>query len=1484
VRKHIRYAYPILCCLCIISSSSLFSEAQAPLTKAQAGQFNYLDVVSEIDMTSIRSHISHFTDLGTRVTGYPGSEAAAQYIFDSFKSYGLSNVQYHNITAVVPIDYGATLEVLSPERNLIQVRPLWPNLVATVATKPEGIIGHLIYAGNGYLEEFDNKTVEGSIVLLDFNSGLRWLNAAKFGAKAVIFMEPEDTTFDEAQFKTIGIAFSFPRFYISTDQALYLKRLLDKGEAVTVRLVSDMRWEARTACNVIGFVNGSDYPHVFIAITAYYDSFSVVPSVAPGAEESCGIATLLELAKYFQNHRPRYTLMFIAFTGHNLGLLGVREFTEDYAFGTMRDVGKNIWLLINLDLSTGSNDLAPMSAGPYYRLQSYTIAPLMSIVDYISIGLANEISAQLNKVFKPSRLGASWSITSWGRLMPLRINPLDHEPFLLCGAPGMSLGTTYDTRRLVNTPIDTYDHLNFENLKRQVEFTFCVLYNTVNVDFDFLKSISPFPAGWAPMREGGIYGKAWGFAILKGVAAVYNYSVGWYSPVEGAVIFAKSPYAARGLTQNVPWWHSTLITMSEADGSFVVHGIPQGASSTWGRTVITVYKANSTGSMIYAPDFGKYAYSPQAIGNIYGVNDVGYYTLLRSGSLVLLDFFDPRRLQVPADESLYLEVNNFVGHSVPDSFGAFTIWWTGTGSSVGIAHLMPDEPMEVLVKASYARRYPLATLINSSEENPEGTGYIVSLGEQIILTHTPFRLAENLYWLNDQRLSKALQRGIQSKAITTHAETRKVMDTFWKSIRDKQYGSAYNCSTYAWNLALQTYNEARKTTEDSVYAVTLYALLLIPFAFLAERLFFGFGGFKRLGSIIVIILLVIFVFWFLHPGFALAYDISMVLVGFTILVLIVPIYSLIVNIVMEAVRWFSRKLLGAHRMEAVSAALFSTSFAIGLENMKKRKLRSSLTLFSIMLMVIAMVLFTSVSAFSILQSIRYSGKAPYEGILIRPTDWSRGTFGVGENILETLQVQYGSASVVVPRAWMYAPLESPPGQDPIIIFSQRANTSAFAILGLAPEEVEVTKADSSLSSGRWILPSDAYVCLISENLAKRLDVKEGERIKVSAIDFTLVGIVKDEMFQSIVDIDQERITPLYVIPQAAYNIHLPPESVIIVPYETAMMMGGKIFSVAVRPNDPGVTARVAREIFERYGWDTYVSYEGGLFKYTAGTAYLLIGWQFQLLPMVLILLTMLNLMLAAVYERSNEIFVYSSLGVSPKHIASMFLSESVCFALVGSMIGYIIAMISIAAISKVSNVTVLFLNYSSTYIAGVVGLVTLITVISTLYPMSRASKLVTPSLERAWKPPTKPRGDDWVIPLPLSIESDEESAGFLYYLSELMEAHRSEAAETFSVHDIKYEKSQDERGRPLSSLEMVMRLTPYDAGIIQDVRFDDVKDVEGRRHFFELFIHRRDGLVSVWKTSNRSLVDLIRKQMLLWRTLPHETRREYEERAHKALE
>jgi len=159
-------------------------------------------------------------------------------------------------------------------------------------------------------------------------------------------------------------------------------------------------------------------------------------------------------------------------------------------------------------------------------------------------------------------------------------------------------------------------------------------------------------------------------------------------------------------------------------------------------------------------------------------------------------------------------------------------------------------------------------------------------------------------------------------------------------------------------------------------------------------------------------------------------------------------------------------------------------------------------------------------------------------------------------------------------------------------------------------------------------------------------------------------------------------------------------------------------------------------------------------------------------------------------------------------------------------------------------------------------------VIASLWPAYAASKLITPSLERKWRPPTRPRGDTWDVPLPFSVESGAEALGVLAYVAEYLESRTVESEDPFIVHSVNLVPSE-------MAVTAVMQLIPLDAGVWQELKFNFVKS--GDRFNAHLTITRKSGVREIWASRNYIVVDCIRKQMLLWRSLSSDVRKKYME-------
>lgn len=98
--------------------------------------------------------------------------------------------------------------------------------------------------------------------------------------------------------------------------------------------------------NVIGYLPGKGTKT--IVFTAHYDHLGRLgqDTYFPGANDNAsGTAMIIALAKYFQKHPIKYNILFIAFAGEEVGLLG----SEHYVNNPILPL-KDIKFLLNLDI------------------------------------------------------------------------------------------------------------------------------------------------------------------------------------------------------------------------------------------------------------------------------------------------------------------------------------------------------------------------------------------------------------------------------------------------------------------------------------------------------------------------------------------------------------------------------------------------------------------------------------------------------------------------------------------------------------------------------------------------------------------------------------------------------------------------------------------------------------------------------------------------------------------------------------------------------------------------------------------------------------------------------------------------------------------------------------------------------------------------------------------------------------------------------
>ncbi|RLD52855.1 MAG: arginyl aminopeptidase [Bacteroidetes bacterium] len=102
--------------------------------------------------------------------------------------------------------------------------------------------------------------------------------------------------------------------------------------------------------NVIGFIEGKKQPNSFFVFSAHYDHLGQMGPEAyfPGGNDNAsGTAMLLDLAKYYSKpeNQPDISMVFMAFSAEEAGLLGSKFYTENPLFPL-----EQIKFLVNLDM------------------------------------------------------------------------------------------------------------------------------------------------------------------------------------------------------------------------------------------------------------------------------------------------------------------------------------------------------------------------------------------------------------------------------------------------------------------------------------------------------------------------------------------------------------------------------------------------------------------------------------------------------------------------------------------------------------------------------------------------------------------------------------------------------------------------------------------------------------------------------------------------------------------------------------------------------------------------------------------------------------------------------------------------------------------------------------------------------------------------------------------------------------------------------
>lgn len=1597
-----------------------------------------------------------------------GKLGAAGYVYLRFQQLGLSDVDIETFSVVVPMPEGATSNeemdaelTAQPGGAKFTVYPLWPNLVRTCKTPPGGISGRLIYAGQSTLRDYNGQDVVDAVVLLDLNCGTQWFNAPLLGARAVLFIEPEDTLRGEVESKFLSIPVDIPRFWVPKEAADHLLALLKSAETASVNVKCDTAWETRPAYNIIGRIGGSDprLKRQQVVIQSYYDSISVTPSHAPGAESAANCTGLLETIKVFVRHPPKRTVLFLATGGHFQGLAGAKSFIAKRKRGARTDthvrelfrlayasqkelseaadrvweeqkkkekekteeeiaeervkalrriakslkaVRKNLkWFRKNVAEGLEANPNEDRPEEKLYgeeelaereRLLKEVFQPRAPVIEeaidnleatlerarpleeehvsledrqamlaealaaveglgdaldfseegislWFSIDLsshndtfgifykcyfydyAENIQWKFSDVGKKAReyaaligdalavdpgqalvdginaiQGKTWRVYMGGKLA------LDSEVATLAAVPGLGFATIDDQRYLVDTPLDIAERVEIDNVHRQLQFLTCLLAELVSIE-------KPKDLYRIELDDN--------FVEVYGELVEFDPKRSYFpdEPVPEAIA------VARAQSKTAMGVRCELLDQVGDDGKLSLLGLPN-TRARGGQQRIEGYKIDPLdGHVSYAPDRGQAGEETYPIEIPLDMMEKPVTVVLfECIGMTIFDMVDQRFFQLLSQIYVY----DAATEAFPQEYGYVLPLppqqWVSYYEPVAVIYARAGTRLKVTMGASVlGLRFVLLNSrdVNSKIADPpagqsaaqwrtphspscreaaEGEGYLIDAYPSVYAT--PYLAARDMWMVDDHRAGVLEDHGIENDRIKIeHARAREALQKAEEYLRVKRYDKFFVNARAAWSYESRAYPDARKTETDVVKGVIFYLALLLPFAFFAERLLVAARDIRwqilwSLGIFLGLFILLGTV----HPAFAITFTPIIILLAFIILALTLIVVVIIVGKFEEQMKQVKYEQTGIHTADVGRLSASAAAFSLGISNMRRRKTRTLLTCATLILLTFTVLSFTSVVPKVRANRIELPKEAPYDGILVRDKTWNP----LGEPTTRIIANEFGDAHPVAPRAWYFSAMV---GQQSFLNVYRGIEKvyAATAMVGLSPEEAKVTRPQEKLQWGRWFEPADRDVCVLPKGMADKLDIGKDDvgKVTVSAfgVPLRVIGVLNPSKFKKLVDLDGEQLTPVdYLLMQQREQrqasetrmsedelreyIHLAPDQVLVVPFAFAINVGATLRSVAIAFDAPEQVDENLTRLMRRVELNLYAGRGGKTYLCSAVGATGFSGLRELAVPIIIAALIVLNTMLGSVYERTKEIGIYSSLGLAPIHIASLFVAEACVYAILGAISGYLVGQVTSKILVSADLLAGLNLNYSSLSAVGTTLIVMVTVMLSTIYPARRASQMAVPGVERRWKLPD-PVDDALHMDLPFTVTGDQ-ALGVNMYLQEYLEAHADYSLGHFSTADIQLSEYEAERGSGYK-LSLMVWLAPYDLGVSE--RLTILTRPSEDEEVFEIacVIERESGDESSWIRVTRNFVNMLRKQYLLWRTFKAELKAEYGRRGREQL-
>ncbi len=791
-------------------------------------------------------------------------------------------------------------------------------------------------------------------------------------------------------------------------------------------------------------------------------------------------------------------------------------------------------------------------------------------------------------------------------------------------------------------------------------------------------------------------------------------------------------------------------------------------------------------------------------------------------------------------------------------------------------------------------------LINSTPERPDGVGYLPGDPRLRTITYTA---AKDIQSLNGVRSRRIENKGVSNLAADElYAQAVDLVKRAEAQRAAGRQGSFFSTSVEALSTALRSYLMVRTTTMDLIKAVAVFLALVIPFCLFLTRLVTPWTDIRaQIASFLVIFTVMALSLALLHPAFSLSQTPMMVLLAFIMVGLAIFVMLILYTRFDAGLQKLVEEAQGVESSESSRKMLAGVAFSVGVNNMRRRVIRTTLTAATIVL-----VTFTMLSVISVGQSLvpyrrKTEANVPYNGVLFAKPGMAPISASTALSVVGLFK-PYGT---VVLRTWtqrldsyggyLLQPVTDPAHPDKTI--------SLDAVVGVQMAENGFI-TPMPLVAGRWFSSDSAAEIVLSAETASYLGIAKAPFVERTLVlrnrKVRLVGLLDDAKLATIGDLARLMLLPLKSIPDLVTHTvsetgamvvseedamagpapsaqSLRSQEVAFVPVDFARELPDTSYrSIALKTEDAASAWAAANHFVDATGILTYVairepvithagvSLQAHQYSLGAPVGTTIGGAGKVVIPICLAATIILNTMLGTVMERRKEIAVYNSIGLNPTHVFVFFVAEAVVFGMIGSVAGYLIGQGLAQVIVHFHWLPGVNLNYSSMAVMLVIFAAIVTVVVSTLYPAYIATRAAVPSGQRRWKLPP-PAGDELHLDFPFSYGA-QQLPGVLAYLQAFMDLNSEASSGRFLTQDARFGFVHDVDDRKVLAMTYSVTPVPFDLGVNQRMEVYGYYRPRVRAYVVAVVLTRLKGDKKSWLTVNEPFLESLRARLLSWRS------------------